>query len=219
MITNLLSHIQTIVAEYGILGLFIASFTEEVIAPIPSSFVMMSGGFFLFGGLDVDMSTLVGLFISVAIPLAIGSTAGSFILYGITYKYGKPTIDRFGRYFKVSWVDIERIQRYLNRGISDEVVLFLARMLPIVPGVIVNAVAGTLRIPLSTYIPLTFFGVVIRAYAMAFIGWQVGSVYIDYADQISQYEKYGVAGIIGIAIGWWLAVRIYKYRKQRRQSP
>lgn len=192
------------IAHYGALGAFLAAFTEEVIVPIPSAIVMLSAGFFILGAQEVSRTTLLLLFTQVAIPIALGLTLGSLLTYGLAYRFGKPAIERWGRYFAVSWSDVEKLEKHFNHGWADEAVFFGLRLVPIIPSVMINIFSGLTRLPIVKYLALTFLGIIARAYVVSFLGWQIGGAFYHYNNYFSRLENIGLMVVVlGLGIFWW----------------
>ena len=102
MIDSIIQTIQTLVTTYGAFGIFLGALIEEVISVIPSAAVIMFSGFFVMGGLPIDTTSVYKLLISVSLPVALGLTLGSLLIYSLAYYFGAPFINRFGKYFGVS---------------------------------------------------------------------------------------------------------------------
>lgn len=214
MIAQLILKIELIVQEYGAMGVFFAALLEEIIAPIPSSLVAMFAGFFL---LPVD-ENLIGVISSaiftVVIPMSFGISAGSLVVFALAYFGGKPIILKWGKWFGIEWASIEKLEDKLTKGYADELVLFGARALPIVPSVAISAFCGMIRYPVRTFLLITFIGSFVRSFIMAIIGWQVRDAYVVFAEVIDQIETFALAIIIG-AFALFL---IYSWNKRKKQS-
>lgn len=204
MIDYFINILRTLIENYGVWGVFLAAFTEEVIAPIPSGIVMMSAGYGFLIGLPVNIGNLLYLGYKVALPLSLGLTLGSFFVYGIAYRYGETLIKKFGKYIGLSWSDIERVRRQFEKGYQDELILLFIRSLPLLPSVAINAVCGIMRFKIKTYALMTFLGSFIRAYIISFAGWQLGNVYELYAPLVDRSEKYVLASLLGLFIAYLL---------------
>jgi len=173
---------------FGALGLFGAAIAEEIIAPIPSPFIMMAGGFlFLKGSLSWNLVST--LFFKVSLPIAFGVTLGSLVIFYIAYMSGKPVLLRYGKWFGLSWNDLERAEKHFEKGYRDELTVFIMRAVPIIPSVAIAALCGLVRMNLRTYIIYTFLGTLVRSSVLAVLGWQFGSLYMQYADKISHVEN------------------------------
>ncbi len=202
MIDRFIATIEHIIEQYGTLGIFFASFIEEIIAPIPSGLVMMTSGYAFLSGSPITVSNIIYLFFNVAIVLSLGLTLGSILVYVLAYKYGEPVIKRFGKYFFISWKDVEKVSKNFARGYKDEWVLLALRVIPVIPSIAINTVAGLIRIRPTHYIVATLLGTTIRAFAMSFAGWQLGNVYKKYAIEIDRFENYVLYTILALILGF-----------------
>ncbi len=205
MIDQLIVYIQSIIAGYGAWGVFVATLIEEVISPIPSPLISLAAGFFL---LSADLSlgeAMLRSVLVIAFPVSIGISIGSAVVYAIGYYGGKPVIDMTKRWTGIKWEDIEKVEVRLTRGAGDEVALFVLRLIPIVPGVAVSGLAGIIRYPFRAFALITFVGSFLRAFLLGLLGWQVGELYVHYADALSQFEDYALLGVlvVVVAVGAW----------------
>lgn len=213
MIESLLIFLEKVVIPLGASGVFLASVIEEVIAPIPSALVMTMAGFLFLEG-PVNMSNILALIFKVALPGAVGVTLGSLAVYGLAWWGGKQVIERWGKWIGLYWHDIEVIDARLEGSRKDELVVVVARILPIVPSVAISAICGLLRMNLVKYLYLSFIGIFVRALILGTIGWQVGNAYYRYAEIISRYEKIGLALIVVLAI----VTVCFLFLRKRKQS-
>lgn len=208
MIEQLVSFLQAHIIPIGAFGIFFASIIEEVIAPIPSAFVLLTGGF-LFLSHQSGFHAFTILLFKIAIPAAFGITLGSLFIYWLTYTFGKPIIDRYGKWFGVRWEDIQRVEKWFEKGPRDDVFIFVVRAMPFIPSVAIGSFAGIMRLNLRTYILSSLAGTTLRAMILATVGWQMGNLYYKYADIISRFETDILYTIIFLV----LVFVMYKRRK------
>ena len=194
---------------YGAWGIFLASVLEEIFVPIPSTLVMMGGGFSLLSGAPLSMAGVIKLFHIIVVPAAAGVTLGSLVVYFLAYTLGKPFLERYGAFFGLSWRLIERVQSRFGQGYADELVLFLSRAIPAMPSVAITAFCGLTRVPVKRYIALTFLGMTIRATILGWLGWQLGGLYHVWARAIDRVESYVLIGIV-IGLLVYILIRITK---------
>lgn len=212
MFAELILYLESILIAYGPLGVFIGSIIEEIIAPIPSTLIIMGTSFIMLKGAAISPVTFFNLFINIVLPASLGVTIGSLFVYGITYFAGKPFLERWGKYLGVSWEDIEKTEKKFEKSRSDEIVLFLVRAFPVIPSVAISAFCGFIRFDLKKYVIITFLGTLVRAFILGFIGWQFGSMYQAAADEISYLEEIGVAVLI-------IAILVYViYQKKFKKN-
>lgn len=205
MIEELIVYIQSIIAGYGAWGVFVATLIEEVISPIPSPLISLAAGFFLLSPELSLVEATVRSVLVIAVPVSIGISIGSAVVYAIGYFGGKPVIDTTKRWTGIKWEDIERVEARLTRGSGDEIALFVLRLIPIVPGVAVSGLAGIIRYPFRTFAFITFVGSFLRAFLLGLVGWQVGEVYMQYADALSAFEDHIFLGVLiaVLVLGFW----------------
>jgi membrane protein DedA with SNARE-associated domain len=196
---------------YGPVGVFLGSIIEEIIAPIPSTLVIMGTSFIMLKGSVINPDSFLTLFLNIVIPASLGVTIGSLVVYGITYLIGKPFIKRWGRYLGFSWEDMEKTEKKFEKSRSDEIILFLVRAFPVIPSVAISAFCGLIRYDLKKYILITFLGTLVRSFILGFMGWQFANMYQTLAEEISYLEEISLL-VIFIAI---LIYVIYKKKHKR----
>lgn len=169
----------------GALGVFLGSILEQIIAPIPSSVVVLGSSFLIMKGDIFSISSIETLFLNVVIPAATGVTLGSLVYYGLSYKIGTPFIERAGKYLGVSKKDVESVEKRVKESRYENLFLFFARCLPIIPSIAISLFCGFIKYPLRNYLIITFFGALVQATILGIVGWQLGNVYISLSDNIS----------------------------------
>lgn len=199
MIESFLGYIETVLLPLGAWGVFFATLLEQIIAPIPSAFVQLGGGFFLIEA-ESFLGALGPVSLLVSLPSALAVGLGSLVVYYVAYFIGKPFVSRFGKFLGVSWGQVESLQERFEHSRKDDVLLLALRSLPAVPTVAVDIFCGVIRYPVLKYVIITLIGTFIRATAFGLIGWKVGDVYLQYAERISQFEKYVLLAILVIVV-------------------
>ncbi len=189
-----------------------ASIIEEIIAPIPSTLVIMGSSFLILKGYPIAVDSIMRLLIYVVLPASAGVTLGSLFVYAIGYFLGSPFIKRWGKYMGVSWDDIEKAEGRFSQGKSDNLILFILRAVPVVPSVAISIFCGFIRYRLRDYIMFTFLGSLVRGFVLGILGWQFGMLYLEISQQISFLEEL-VLLVLVIA----LAVYLY-WRKTKKGS-
>lgn len=212
MLEGIILYLESILIVYGPLGVFIGSVVEEIIAPIPSTLVIMGTSFIILKGAIVSPETLFLLFGNIVLPAAIGVTIGSIVIYALAYFLGREFVVRWGKYLGVSWNNIEKAQNRFEESRSDEILLFLVRAFPIIPSIAINVFCGFIRYDLKKFIIITFLGTLVRASILGIIGWQFGSFYQSISAEISNIEEIGLAIVI---IALIIYVVYKKYGKRR----
>lgn len=197
------------VLPWGALGVFAASFIEEVIAPLPSALVMTTSGFLMVTG-PISFSAIMALIFKVAIPVALGVTIGSYLIYFAARFGGKFIIDKWGKYIGLYWADVEKLKSRISGTKRDEIFIGIARAIPFAPNVAISAFCGILEMNVVKYFIISFTGTFFRAIALGILGWQVGNVYEKYAHTISSIEDTVLISTI-LALGVFIVLK-YKGR-------
>jgi len=213
MIESLIVFLHNTVLPWGPGGVFVAALLEEIIAPIPSALVMLGSGFLFVEG-PLSMSTLGVLVTHVAIPIALGVAIGSIVVYAIARYAGIPVLKRWGHVLGISDHDIDKAHTYFSESTSDDWLVFIARVIPVVPAVVIALGAGLIRMPFWRYMVLSVIGTLLRASILGAIGWQVGEVYIEYADIFARWERVVLIGMIVLGAG----LGLYMFMRARRRT-
>ena len=196
--TKILEIILSLVQTNGLLAMLGGGFVEQIIVPIPSPIITMSGGAFLIDHALPIFETIWQIFIKVSVPYTIGATIGTSLVFWATYLGGKPIIDRFGKLIGISWKLIEMIKTDFQKTIRDELFILIACIIPIVPVSLVTAFCGGFRISAKKFYPMVFLALLIRATILGFVGFQVGEAFTDLAHGLDKIES--VITVIGAGL-------------------
>lgn len=184
---------------------FVGSFVEEVIAPIPSPFVMV-----LSGSLAHAQNQHIMFLLWLAILGAIGKTFGSWILYVIADKLEDVVIIRYGKFIGVTHHDIENIGKKLNGGWQDNFFLFVARAIPIIPSAPISIACGVIKLNKKTYLTSTFAGTFLRNLMYLYFGY----VGVKNFKEISQgFEKVESIGQLFLLVLIAMVIAFIYYKR------
>ncbi|MDR0913186.1 MAG: VTT domain-containing protein [Methanobrevibacter sp.] len=214
MLENLAQLLQSFFINYGSLGVFLGSIIEEIIAPIPSTLVILGSSMFMLAGQAININSVINLILNVSIPAAAGMTIGSLVIYGLCYYLGKNFIIKWGKYFTISWKSIENAQKKFEKQNKDSIMLFGVRAIPVIPSVVISAFFGILRYDVKKYIILTFLGGLVRASILGFVGWQFGKVYSEISNEISFLEDIVIIIIIVAIISYFIYKKKFKNKNK-----
>ncbi|MHA2429312.1 MAG: DedA family protein [Candidatus Hermodarchaeia archaeon] len=205
------------VNELGPLGVFFGVMIETFIAPIPSPLVPMAAGFILTFDLTLLESILVILF-SVMLVGAIAATIGSFFGYGIAYFGGYPIIERYGKYLGTSIEEIEYMRQNMEKSSRDEIYLFTARVVPIIPLSVVSLLYGALRADAKRFALFTFLGALPRYLILGLLGWIIGVGWQNLAEMIDLFETLILVLLIIFLVVFILYRIIIRRRAKQAQT-
>ena len=205
--------IRTAIEDYGYLAVFLLMVFESACVPIPSEVTM------LFGGAAANATfaaTIPGHpahlnFLLVGLLGTVGNLIGSWVAYWVGRRGGRPLIERWGRYVFLRPHEIDRAEVWFERHGHEAV--FVSRLLPVVR-TFISLPAGVAEMPLGKFTAYTFAGCLPWTFALAGVGYGLGSKWTTVEKFIRPIGiVFGVL-IVG-AIAWWLVKR---YREKHREE-
>ncbi len=200
----MLSFIHTLPLEVFV---FIASFIEEVIAPVPSAAVLLLTGSFA----AIQERPLLAL-IPLAVIAAIGKTLGAILVYYFSEKIGGAVLTKFGGFFNVSREAVAEFGQKINGSTRDYLLLILFRALPIVPSSVVSIGCGLMKIPPRLFIITTFIGTIVRDSIFLYIGYEGTQLLSAIANHSTSIESLVQTLILATIVGT-LGYFYYKRKK------
>jgi membrane protein DedA with SNARE-associated domain len=210
-ITDLLT---TVVGDYGLYAVFGLMLLDAVF-PAASEPVMVYGGAVAagaFAGQDVqlfgaELEPGFQAWLGIALAGTIGYTIGSVLGWWIGLRGGRPFLERHGRWLHLNEHKLERAERWFERW--EDWAVFFGRLTPVVRS-FVSIPAGVFEAPLRRYTVLTLVGSAIWCFALAGVGWALGSQWEEFHHKF-HYVDYAIVALL-LAGGAWLA---WKYARRR----
>lgn len=153
------------VHEWGYGGVILLMAMESSIFPVPSELVVPPAAILAAqgGGMTVPGVILAGTF---------GSWLGSAITYWAALLVGRPAVMKFGKYFLMPPVKVERAELFMHRYESGGI--FFARLLPVIRHLI-SIPAGMFRMGFLKFSALTIVGSALWCWVLAVLGQKVGN--------------------------------------------
>jgi membrane protein DedA with SNARE-associated domain len=186
---EILQMILDMVKTHGSLAMFIGGIVEQIIVPIPSPIITMSGGAFLINNGTPLLQALWGIIAEVSLPYSIGAIIGTSLIFFIAYFGGQPLIDKFGKYIGIKWSLIEKIKIDFQKTIRDELFILISVSIPVVPVSLISAFCGGFRITPAKFYPIMFVALIIRSIILGIIGWQMGEAFTGLANGLGKIES------------------------------
>lgn len=186
------------------LFVFVGSILEEIIAPIPSPFVMTTAGTLLSAQGFPATHILI-----IALIASIGKTIGCIIFYFLADKAEDVVIKKYGKYLGFSHTQVESIGKYFNGTITDDLLIIFLRALPVMPSTPVSLVAGFVKVNFRTFVQASFIGNYIRSVIFLFIGYEGLTTLTQGIDSLESVVKI----LVVLALGGVLAFIYYKRGK------
>jgi membrane protein DedA with SNARE-associated domain len=189
-----------VVAELGLLGIFVLMTLESACIPVPSEATMLFAGFNVSDG-------EYSLFAAVAAG-SVANLVGSWIAYAIGW-YGRVDIlEKHGRKLHIKKSHLEWADRWFER--HGDATVFFSRMLPIVR-TFISLPAGVAKMPFWRFSVLTLLGCIPWVLMLTMIGKAAGDNWESWKDSL-HYVDYAVAAAIVVGA-------IYLVVRRRRRPP
>ena len=185
----------------------VGTFLEEVIAPIPSPFVLTTAG-----SITAAQNNPLSYIFYIALLGAISKTLGGWLLYTVSDKAEDFLFSKFGKFIGVTQGEIEKIGKYLNGGWRDKVVLFVLRALPVAPSSPISITCGLIKLNIKTFLVTTFLGTIIRNLCYLYLGYTGLSASKSVVSGLETGENIGqIVVIVGIT-----ALLAWEFTKRKK---
>lgn len=218
MLASISSSLTSQVASHGVYAVFVLM-AIDAIFPVASELVMLyagavaAGAFTTVDGISVfggHVGSGFGAYVTLALAGTLGYLAGAVVGWAIGLYGGRPLLERHGRWFHLSRERLDRAEAWFERWGSLGVLL--GRITPIVRS-FVSIPAGVFEMPLVPYTVLTLIGSAIWCFAIAGIGYALGTGYERF-DHAFRYAEYAI--VVGVAA--LLAYLLYRGVRTARVS-
>jgi membrane protein DedA with SNARE-associated domain len=171
--------------------------------PVPGDVVMM------YAGYRVHLGLLI--WYQVLLCGVIATLVGSYILYNIGRRGGRPLLKKYGRFLHLTDARQERIERWL--GQYGGLAVFAGRL---IPGMRCGSsfVAGTFGIRVPTFVIATAASAVVWWSLFLYLGSQLGR---RVAPVVERYP-YSLLILVGFVLLFSLVPIYVRYRINREES-
>ena len=202
------SSFTSAVANHGVYAVF-GLMAIDAVFPAFSELVMLyagavaAGAFAAAHGVTLFGSRIgfgAGAFVVVALAGTLGYLAGALIGWAIGLYGGRPLLEERGRWFHLSPQRLDRAEAWFDRW--GNVGVLIGRLTPVVRS-FVSIPAGIFEMPLAPYTVLTLIGSAVWAFAIAGIGYVLGSSYRRFDHGFKYAEYLVLAGVI-VAVAYLL---------------
>jgi membrane protein DedA with SNARE-associated domain len=223
VLAGLSSSITSHIASQGAYAVFLLMAIDAVF-PAASELVMLYAGAVAAGvfhaahhvslfGAKVGFGA--GAFVVLALSGTLGYLVGALVGWWIGLHGGRPLLERRGRWLHVSPQNLDRAEAWFERW--GNVGVLVGRITPVVRS-FVSIPAGVFEMPLAPYTVLTLVGSAVWAFALAGVGYGLGSSYERFHHDFRYVEYVVVAGVVVLA-----AYLVYRWIRagtvRRRDDP
>jgi membrane protein DedA with SNARE-associated domain len=211
-VSSITSHLESLIGDHGLYAVFLLMFIDAVL-PAASELVMVYAGALAAGAFSSQSVVLFGktldsgwpAYVAVALAGTIGYTLGGIVGWAIGYYGGRPYVERHGRWLHLDAEKLARADAWFERY-GDWAVL-IGRVTPVVRS-FVAIPAGVARMALGRYTVFTALGSAIWCFALAGIGWALGSQWEEFHHAF-HYVDYAVLALLVAGAAWlgWKYIR------------
>jgi len=199
---QVLGTLQHYVVQYGYWAVAISLLLENAGIPVPGETILLLASFLAFSREELELSYIIVVAVCAA-------TLGDNLGFAIGYRGGRPLLDRYQRFFRISPATIERGERLFEQ--YGAITIFFARFI-FGLRVIAGPLAGVLRMQWKRFAIFNFLGALLWVSVISLVGYHFGKHW----DRLVHYiEKLniGIAILVGVAlVVLWLWRRIRSLR-------
>ncbi len=218
LLSRLSDALTSLVGDYALYAVFLLMLIDAVL-PAASELVMVYGGAVAAGAFAGESVVFFGdpvsegwwSFLAIAVSGTVGYTLGSLGGWLIGYHGGRPLLERHGRWLHLSPPRLAHAEQWFER--FGDAAVFLGRITPLVRSFI-SIPAGVFRHAFGRYTALTLVGSALWCFALAGIGWGLGSNWERFHHAF-RYVEYAAVAVIAAGLVW-LVVRFRRGRARRR---
>ncbi len=174
---------------------FLGSFAEEVISPIPSALIMGTAG-----SLALIQGKAFWYVIWLAVIGNVGKTLGAWLYYVLGDKLEDLLIRPINRLLGIRHEEIENIgKRFVGHHWKDGGVLFFLRLIPFFPATPVSLACGIIKMDIRVYLLATYAGNFFKDLFYIYVGYAGLAAFHTLARKLD-HVKFGIDVLVGIVI-------------------
>ena len=189
---------QSFIANYGYLAIFVLMLAESACIPIPSELIMLFGGALAAGavaGTRLDLAAVIAAGV-------LGNLAGSYLAYAVGRYGGQAALRRWGRRIRLREHDLDKATAWFTR--YGPVAVGFGRLLPVIR-TFISLPAGIARMNRVRFVAYTVLGCIPWTAALAWAGYAVGGRWQQVANDFHG-PTYAVAGLLAVGAALGIAV-------------
>ncbi|MBE3021412.1 DedA family protein [Campylobacter sp. 7477a] len=120
MLSGVINFIVSVVSQWGYTGIFFMMFLESSFFPFPSEVVMVPAGYLAHKGeMSLTLAFMAG---------TLGSLAGAIFNYYLSYFFGRPLIQKYGKFVGITDKKMQKFENFFNK--HGEISTFNCRLIP-----------------------------------------------------------------------------------------
>ena len=181
--------------EPSLIAGWIGAARHSALAPLLLIGLYLGASALMLPNTALNAATILGLGTTLGLPCALaGSMCAALTYYALGRRYGTRMLRRLAP------ERMKRLQQAMDNGSTLKVAS--VRMLPVAPFVVVNVVAGSIRVRALPFAAGTFLGLLPGNLLLTVFGHQLRSLLRS--PGVREAAILGAIVVVALACGWWL---------------
>ena len=201
---------QSFIAGYGYLAVFVLMLAESACIPVPSELIMLFGGALASGAVAGGHLNLAG----VIVAGVVGNVAGSYLAYYAGRYGGQAALHRWGRRIRLREHDLDRATAWFEK--YGPAAVGFGRCLPVIR-TFISLPAGIARMNPVRFGVYTVIGCIPWTAALGWAGFAVGSRWDSIANDFHG-PTYAIAALVCAAAAVGIALYVRNRRAQQNET-
>lgn len=199
---QVLGTLQDYVVQYGYWAVALSLLLENAGVPVPGETILLLASFLAYSREELELSYIIVVAVCAA-------TLGDNLGFAIGYRGGRPLLDRYQKFFRISPATIQRGERLFEQ--YGAITIFFARFI-FGLRVIAGPLAGVLRMRWKRFAVFNFLGALLWVSVISTVGYKFGKHWDRLVHYIEKLNV-GIAILVGVALViLWLWRRIRSLR-------
>lgn len=186
--------------QYGYWTVAVALLLENAGLPVPGETVLLFASFLAYSERELSLPWII-------VVGTVAATLGDNLGYALGRRGGRPLLERYKHWFRISDRTVQRGERMFVR--YGSATIFFARFI-FGLRIIVGPLAGVLRMPWKQFALFNFLGAAVWVTVIALVGYFFGSQW----DRVLRVLKEVDAGIFIAATGVILILWLRHHRRK-----
>ncbi|MEA3377036.1 MAG: VTT domain-containing protein [Chloroflexota bacterium] len=205
---QLMTYLETLANQIPLEAFtFLGTILEEILAPIPSPFVMT-----ITGSIARAQGHLLGYLIVVALIGALGRVVGTTFLYFVADIAQDIIFGRFGEFLGIADWQFEQIGSRFDGTARDYLTLIILRSIPVMPSSPLSVICGLIKLDFKVFAIGTAVGSVFRNLFFLWIGFTGLAATESFMHGLESAETVvQILFVLALVAGFY-----YFYRKRER---
>jgi membrane protein DedA with SNARE-associated domain len=219
LLASISGTLTSFVGDHGLYAVFVLMAIDAVF-PAASELVMVTGGALAAGAFAGQEIAFTGhgpdAYVAIALAGTLGYLVGAWSGWAVGLYGGRPLVERHGRWLHLSVEKLDRAERWFSRW--EDWGVFVGRLTPVIRS-FVSIPAGVFEVPFWRYTWLTLLGSAIWSFALAGVGYALGSSYEQFHHGFRIADYLVAAGVVALVAYLLLRRRRATTLRRRGSDP